>query len=540
MLRLALFTSFAGVLALGAGCTAEFTSAEESGGLGGSETGGTGGTTGGAAGTGGAGGTAGVASAGGAGGTGGTCNGAATPSEDSCVVSEDYGVFVSPKGDDATADGSRTAPFGTLEAALGAAYSAGKRVYACGSEGDFVPNGNLLVIDDSLSGSQIYGGLDCESWEYDASKPTSVVGDYAALYVNGVKGGLRIEDFSFRAVDQTQNSSIGALVKDSEGVLFKRVTFIAGKGADGEAGADGTAGEPGPAPGDEQRGAAATCTSAPSSQLGGSWANPSACGSLGGEGGLARKNQASGAGLSGLPTSGVVPDGGNDNGGGAGTVFGLNGTSGTEGAQGRSGTNGVVSASIGTFHEDGYDPPVAPDGTDGLVGQGGGGGGASAGDGLCVGASGGAGGMGGCGGGRGAGAQGGHASIALLVWQSTTTVSECYFESAAGGVGGTGGDGAGGGAGGNGANGGSSVTGVGKGGNGGVGGDGGNGGSGAGGAGGPSYGLVYAGTKPSETNSCTFKVGAGGLGGAGGRLGGNLNPAPDGPTGESAEIYEQL
>ncbi len=542
MLRLALFTSFAGALALGAGCTAEFTGAEETGGAGGmggsagTENGGTGGTTGGTGGTGGVGGTA---SAGGTAGSGGGCSGAATPSEDSCVVTEDYGVFVSPAGDDTTADGSRDAPYATLEAALSAAYTAGKRVYACSSGGDFIPNGDLLVIDDGLSGSQMYGGFDCDSWAYDGEKPTAVVGGSAALFVNSVKGGLRVEDFSFRAVDQDQTSSIGALVKDSEGVLFKRVTFIAGKGADGTPGVSGLVGDPGPAPGDGQRGAAALCTAAPASQVGGAWANPSSCGSLGGEGGTARKNQASTDGLDGEPKMDVVPSGGNANGGAAASVFGVDATSGTQGAQGEDGANGSPVGPVGTFHQDGYDPPVSGAGLDGHVGQGGGGGGASAGNAAtCIGASGGAGGMGGCGGGHGAGGEGGHASIALLVWQSTVTVTDCVLESAAGGAGGAGGDGATGGTGGEGGPGGAIAPGVGEAGKGGKGGRGGNGGSGAGGPGGPSYGLVYGGTKPAETNSCTFSVGVGGKGGAGGRLG-SLTPAPDGPDGASAEMYEQ-
>ncbi|MEZ4375924.1 MAG: hypothetical protein R3B07_34280 [Polyangiaceae bacterium] len=541
MLRLALFTSGFGLLALGAGCTAEFTADGETGGAGGmGGTAGVGGTagTGGAAGTGGSAGAAGAASAGGtagAGGTGGSCNGAATPSEDSCVVTEDYGVFVSPKGDDATADGSKGAPYATLEAGLAAAYAAGKRVYACSSEGEFKPNGNLLVIDDSLSGSQLYGGLDCESWAYDAAKPTAVVGDYAALYVNGVKGGLRVEDFSFRAADQAQNSSIGALVKDSDGVLFKRVQFIAGQGGNGDDGDDGTNGDSGTSGADSQKGEDGICT-APGVRRGGRWSGPSACGSTGGPGGDSDFVFGPENGTAGLPS-------GNANAGPAGTISAVNGVSGTDGAKGADGSVGTVAAAIGLFHEDGYDPANGSPGTTGAVGQGGGGGGggfknaAS----TCAGGGGGAGGMGGCGGAFGLAGGGGHASVGLLVSQSSVTLTDCFLQSASGGAGGKGGDGGNGGPGGEGASGGASAGGSGKGGRGGVGGDGGGGGSGSGGAGGPSYGLVYIGAKPGETNSCTFSVGTGGPGGHGGSQAGvNLNPAPDGMSGESGEIYEQL
>ncbi|MCB9586571.1 MAG: hypothetical protein H6718_14315 [Polyangiaceae bacterium] len=538
MLRLALLTSGLGLLGLASACTAEFTSAEETGGAGGmAGSAGTGGIAGsggvaGAAGTGGAAGSAGAASAGG---TGGSCNGAASPSDDSCVVTEDYGVFVSPKGDDTTGDGSRSAPYATLEAALIAAYSSGKRVYACSSEGEFVPNGNLLAIDDSLSGSQLYGGLDCDTWAYDVSKPTEVVGNYAALYVNGVKGGLRIEDFSFRAVDQTLNSSIGALVRDSDGVLFKRVKFIAGKGADGDDGTDGSVGDPGTAVADSQKGEDGTCSS-PGVRRGGRWSGPSSCGSTGGPGGDADFDFGPENGIAGLPS-------GNANGGLAGTLSSVNGVTGTDGAKGSDGNVGSVAEAVGLFHQDGYDPANGNPGTNGVVGQGGGGGGGAFKNAAstCGGAGGGAGGMGGCGGGLGAAGGGGHSSVALLVWESGVTVTDCAFESGEGGAGGRGGNGGNGGPGGDGASGGAAAGGSGKGGRGGVGGDGGGGGSGSGGSGGPSYGLVYKGMKPAETNSCSFSVGSGGIGGHGGTQDGvNLNPAPDGPAGSTAEIYEQL
>ena len=42
------------------------------------------------------------------------CDGELLPEDDACVVDEEYGVFVSPTGDDATGEGTRESPFATL------------------------------------------------------------------------------------------------------------------------------------------------------------------------------------------------------------------------------------------------------------------------------------------------------------------------------------------------------------------------------------------------------------------------------------------
>lgn len=536
ILRLALLTSTVGLFALGVGCTAEFTSGDGSdggtsgaGASGGSEnggSGGTGGTSGGAAGTGGSGGTAGVGGTAGTGGSGGGCSGGSTPSEDSCVVTEEFGIFVSPNGDDTTADGTREAPYATLEAGLVASVAAGKRLYACSSAGEYLPDGDLLVIDDALSGAQLYGGLDCDTWAYDGTKPTTVQGTGSALFVNRVKGGLYVEDFRFEAEGYSSGggSAIAALVLESVGVAFKRVQFIAANGATGDAGADGAAGDPAPIPTGEQAGQAGVCVN-PGKRNGGRWPAASACGSVGGTGGDADFLFGPTAGLAGMPS-------GNMNGGAIGS----------EGTIGRDGVDGLVgeAGGRGHFNTDGFSGVAAGAGASGGVGQGGGGGGAGANTAACVGGAGGVGGMGACGGLPGGGGGGGGASVGLLVWQSGVTTTECAFETGDGGAGGRGGHGGDGGTGSSGADGGAGASGSGKGGRGGQGGDGGPGGSGAGGTGGPSYGLVYAGDRPLETNSCTFKIGVGGAGGPGGSIGGfGSNPAPNGLDGLSGEIFEQ-
>ncbi|HET7542543.1 MAG TPA: hypothetical protein VFK05_21885, partial [Polyangiaceae bacterium] len=75
-----------------------------SGASGASATGGKGGSSN-TAGTSGDGGT--EAGAGTGGGAPPTCDGSLSPDADACVISDEYGVFVSPDGDDATGDGTQ-------------------------------------------------------------------------------------------------------------------------------------------------------------------------------------------------------------------------------------------------------------------------------------------------------------------------------------------------------------------------------------------------------------------------------------------------
>ncbi|MGE3673380.1 MAG: hypothetical protein AB7K71_27145, partial [Polyangiaceae bacterium] len=106
-------------------------------GMGGSA--GMGGAPGGAAGAGGTdatggvsgtGGSSGMTGAGGTGGTGPTCDTTKDPRYEPCLVDEAYGIFVSGDGDDTTGDGTRAAPYGSINRGLDAAAIAGKNVYA--------------------------------------------------------------------------------------------------------------------------------------------------------------------------------------------------------------------------------------------------------------------------------------------------------------------------------------------------------------------------------------------------------------------------
>jgi hypothetical protein len=470
------------------------------------------------------------------------CDGKKSPSEAACVIDEAYGVFVSaaagdagtPGGGDAGSPaGTRKNPYRTLAEGLAAGKKNNLRVYACGAFA------TPVAIDGALDGVRVYGGFDCVKWAYSAATPTIVkpAAPGVALKVDRVTT-LTIEDFEIDALDAAApgESSVAAIVSASAGVTFTRVKLVAGKGGDGAAGADGAKGNDGDAAAGPQQGSPATCTSGGTSQPGGAWANLSACGSKGGNGGPGNKDADGYQGLPGDPRANVAPLP-NNNGGANGDP----GQDGKPGSPGNSGVRGTASTAPGIFSAAGF-TPAAPggNGIDGFPGQGGGGGGASNATGSCIGASGGAGGMGGCGGKLGTGGASGGASVAILSWNSDVTLDACQLISAAGGAGGKGGNGGPGGNGKDGAVGGAAyaVDGgipIGNGGKGGFGGIGGPGGSGAGGNGGPSYALVYSGTAPAKQNGTTVTPGAGGAKGLGGSV--LTLPAPDGAVGASAAEY---
>jgi hypothetical protein len=506
-----------------------------SGGQGGSAAGGGSGGRGGATG-----GTSGNGNGGdaGGGGDGGSCDASKSPSEDACVIDERYGVFVSPSGDDATADGTKDNPFGTLGKGLSAAKAAGKRVYACADGGSYAEN-----IGATPDGLEVFGGFACESWSDSSTAKARIQSpDPVAWKATGLSTGLRVEDFEVVAANATRlgSSSFAMVVSDSQDVVLRRVKLVAGDGANGAPGENGAVGEDGQEAGEGQAGKDA-CTAAPTgSQLGGGWPSASACGSEGGAGGTAFKSvtTAGGNGNPGQPQTNVTPPGINNGGSGALSAA-LPGTSGTQGSPGNPGSSGTAAAEVGLFSATGYAPADGKPGHDGFPGQGGGGGGASVGNGTCVGASGGAGGMGGCGGTKGTGGGGGGASVALMAWNSAVTLDSAELVAGNGGDGAKGGDSGRGGAGKRGGSGGAGA-GLAAGGSGGDGGSGGPGGSGSGGTGGPSIALVYSGTAPSKLGQTNLVAGDGGAKGAGGSVQVvAINKAPDGSPGMASQEYEQ-
>lgn len=524
-------------------CEANATCPPKDGGTGGA--GGAGGTgnTGGMGGTGNTGGTGGTGGGGtgGAGGDGGGCDTTKSPSSEACLVADEYGVFVSPSGDDTTNDGTKSKPFKTIGKALTTAGTASKNVYVC-DNGTGITETATMAVAAAHDKHGIYGGFDCTGWAWSATSKAKVAGAPVALTISGIATSFTVENLDVTAANAAGSgeSSFGAIVTSSKGVVLTAVHLTAGEGKIGDAGGNGAQGTDGADATAAQNGTAATCTSAPGTQDGGKWPAASVCGSFGGDGGKALKGAGGQKGSAGIPQTNVTPAN-VDNGGAAGTGTG-NGTAGTGGSNGNSGTLGTAAASTGTFTSSGFTPANGNDGGDGFPGQGGGGGGASASSSstpTCIGASGGAGGMGGCGGGKGSGGKGGGASVALLSWQSSLSLTACELTAKNGGDGGKGGDAASGGSGKGGGQGGPAGGGLGKGGSGGDGGTGGPGGSGSGGTGGPSIALVWNGTKPT-LDTTPLVEGAGGGKGAGGKLqGSGLNPAPDGSDGAKAKELEQ-
>ena len=439
---------------------------------------------------------------GGAGGGETPCDATKTPLEDACVIDEDYGVFVSPSGSDDSGDGSRDNPYATLQKATETAAVSDKRVYACATSGSYDES---LSLDDSLSGLELFGGFSCDDWSYSESNRSAVTSvQTLALRIEGVSG-LRIEDFGFTAADATEagTSSLGALVVDSEDVVFRRVRFEAGNGADG---ATGPRQDFGPISQSELDGNGA---SGASQEVGGAakaYACPGGAMTVGGEGGDSALLNPSQDGVMGLPD--YDGDGGEGGDGLSGCdMAGI----GKTGAPAPATPPAPGATSHGELTATGWLPTPGTRGETGRPGQGGGGGRGSATKG------GGGGGAGSCGGAGGPEGTGGGASIALAVFESGVTLDSVALIASDAGDGGNGAIGqeaqSEGGFGG-----GSPGQGACQGGNGGLGAA---GGAGGGGAGGVSVGLLWSGTTEPVLSDPMVTLGIQGLKGLGAEPGVN-------------------
>ncbi len=466
------------------------------------------------------------------------CNPAWEPSDNDCVIDEEFGIFASPTGADSATCGAKNDPCKTIGQAMTRAKAEGKRVYACGDGGSYEES---IAVDAALGGLTVFGGFHCGSWAYEPSAVRSGVmpsDGASALVVSGVSA-LDMRDFAFESRDATGAgaSSITARVAGSTGVVFRNTTFKAGNGAAGTKGVAGAAGEVVPVVGTDQKGHDSTCGTA-NPNGGGAWLTAFTCAAggstRGGAGGTATYELPGNPGQPGTPNTNVVTPG-MGQGGPGGTDTDKAGKPGQTGSAGNAGANGAAAAASGSLSESGYTPADGMDGTNGAPGQGGGGSGASWSFTGCVGPSGGAGGLGGCGGFKGTKGTGGGASIALLAWDSGVTLEQCTLTAGDGGKGGDGGNGGAASNGRLGAPGGFDATGdTASAGQAGPGGKGGNGGSGSGGTGGPSYAVVHHGTAPVNSGS-TFAFGSGGGIGKGGSVGGAF-PAPDGTVGAAGEM----
>jgi hypothetical protein len=455
-----------------------------------------------------------------------TCDPSKSPHDEGCVVDEAYAVFVAPAargGSDTAGDGSRAKPYATLGHALGAL--AGKaRVYVCNAQ---------YVEQVSLSSAaSLYGGFACPgddagaAWRYlGGQAQVSGPANQIPLIVSGVEGGVSIEDIRFGAPDASGHdvagnglSSIAVLVNAST-LTLRRCALVAGSGDQGQDGAQGvnysaTGATPGGVNDGGSSGAAGgvvQCSDGTNS-TGGNGGDSTA--TTGGDGGTG----------SAAPMPQTQPSMRLDGLGGTG---GYACTPGDKGAYGAADEAGAPATTPGTLSASGWTPSGGSDGRSGTPGQGGGGGGGLAGS-LPLGGTGG--GAGGCGGAGGTGGKGGGASIALACFASTVILDTCTLATSQGGNGGNGGNGQpgqGGAAAGTASGNGNCA--------GGVGGNGAGGSAGAGGTGGISVCIVFSGSAPQGTPSCTHgDAGQPGTGGTGGAGGSNNLLNNGGPTGADA------
>ncbi|HEY4159935.1 MAG TPA: DUF1565 domain-containing protein, partial [Polyangiaceae bacterium] len=218
-------------------------SAGASGSAGAAGSAGTGGSSGvgGSAGVGGSGaGTGGAAGeSGAAGADGGTpCDTTQSPTSESCLIDDAYGIFVAPSGDDA-GDGTMSNPVKTITKALTLAKTDAKFVIAC--DGSYDERLNIT------EGAQLYGGFKCPggtgAWTRETSGKATVAPAMrgVALNINATSktAPVSIDNFEFDAQDGVDpgESSIAAFVNTPSTVALTNVKLVAGKGVNG---ADGT------------------------------------------------------------------------------------------------------------------------------------------------------------------------------------------------------------------------------------------------------------------------------------------------------------
>jgi len=427
---------------------------------------------------------------------------------DPCVLTEAFGVFVSPNGSDSGA-GTRAAPYATIGHAMDQAkLGTLTRIYACGTAGHYAEN---LVVGASRAGLTVYGGLDCTTtpgtWTYKAADLATIAP--ASGYAAQITAAVTFEDMGFVAAATTaanaSTSSIAVFVSGATGVTMERCTMDAGAAAPGA-----TPAQPPPyttiAPTGNTGGA--PIASGGTGMGGAELPNPDCPLSVGGAGGSAKLGDTSIVdGQSGQP--------GTTGNGGKSIDCGASEQGGGVGVAGAAGAPGTTATTWATFSASGWTPSGGTTAGLGSVGQGGGGGGAQAATNGVGG--GGGGGAGGCGGTGGTGGSGGGSSIGLLVFDASVTLQGCTIATANGAPGGSGAPGQAGQTGGPGGAGGlASCTG-------GMGGAGGNGGPGAGGSGGLSVGVLWTGTMPTVTGgSQTF----GSAGAAGANGDGSLTAKP--------------
>jgi hypothetical protein len=389
--------------------------------------------------------------AGGEGATGGA--GGREPEPPNCepiangVIDASCGVFVKA-GAAPGGDGSKSAPFASLEAATATGASP---IYLCLeplTEPQLVTNPTIL-----------YGGVDCANFSWTAAERSQI-----ATCQPGVAGcasditvPLRIEAVGAVSIERLDvyapnaivagQSSIAIVAAMGSTVTLRESSVFAGNGAPGAMGATGAPGDAG--------GAGEAGQQAGAASLFGPAGGASSCGVAGGAGGF-RSN--SPTNLSGAPRAGLV-DQNNAGGNGFYTSTGVlnpNCTNGGDGATiGLPGAAGSPGMGLGTIAGGTYVGVVGFAGATGGPGGGGGGGGrlqfdfapfnSQGGDTFQEGGGGGAGGCGGLGGAPGGF---GGSSFAIVSLGGTWSFVDVQLQAASGANGAVGGNGGPGGAGG--------------------------------------------------------------------------------------------
>jgi hypothetical protein len=436
------------------------------------------------------------------------------------VEDRQHAYFVAPTGDDAF-DGTRAAPFKTVQRAIDAADVAGNGGDVYVAAGTY---GESLTLRSRVS---IYGGFDATTWRRDlaTSRPT-IMGSRVAV-IGTEANALSIDGLRIEAADATEasQSSIGLFLRNSADVVVRRAMVVAGNGVAGTDG--GTGADRGKADDGNNGLSAAVC---PPSRTGGSGGTTgySRNGGTGGTGGLA-------GGFAGAPGEGSS-GGSGGNGGGA---FGGNASPGGASTAARAaGGAGTAGNSFGELTDTDITVVTAGNGGGGANGWGGGGGGGGGGGFGCGGGGGGGGAGGQGGGGGGGGTSGGHSIGIALSGTTTASITDTEITLGVGGGGGAGGRGGNGGARGEGGSGGASNASGGAGGNGGDGTSGAHGGGGGGARGGWAVAVLEDENASSTRTSLTVTPGTPGTGGAGGpRTSGN--PGQQGADGQAVE-YRKL
>ena len=349
---------------------------------------------------------------------------------DPCVLTEVFGVFVSPSGSDSGA-GTRAAPYATIGHAMDQAKLGTRtRIYACGTAGHYTEN---LVVGASRAGLTVYGGLDCTTtpgtWTYNVTDVATIAP--ASGYAGQITAAVTFEDMGFVAAATTaataSTSSIAVFVSGATGVTMERCTMDAGAAA---AGATPTQPPPFTTVAPTGNTGGAPIASGGTGMGGAELSNPDCPTSVGGLGGSAKlgENPSLLDGQSGQP--------GTTGNGGTSLACGTSEQGGGVGVAGAAGATGTVATTWATFSASGWTPSGGTTAGQGSVGQGGGGGGTQAAtSGL---GGGGGGGPGGCGGTGGIGGSGGGSSIGVLVFDASVTVQACTITTANGAPGGSG------------------------------------------------------------------------------------------------------